>query len=144
MKVRSFKSLSLFVVFFALACEGGERESEGSTADTTRKNPERPWTVARTMEVLRRCSLAIAQRLVHCAIAVSTAVLFGCRESRRPYNRHGRLGVTNQLCIYLSSVGSTSSSVISSSVMYSKQSRANSRLIRDYPENWHVVYCNIK
>ena len=27
------------------------------------------------MEVLRRCSLAIAQRLVHCAIAVSTAVL---------------------------------------------------------------------
>ena len=27
------------------------------------------------MEVLRRCPLAIAQRLVHCAIAVSTAVL---------------------------------------------------------------------
>ena len=27
------------------------------------------------MEVLRRCLLAIAQRLVHCAIAVSTAVL---------------------------------------------------------------------
>ena len=27
------------------------------------------------MEVLRRCSLAIAQRLVHCAIAVSTSVL---------------------------------------------------------------------
>ena len=26
-------------------------------------------------EVLRRCPLAIAQRLVHCAIAVSTAVL---------------------------------------------------------------------
>ena len=29
----------------------------------------------RTMEVLRRCPLAIAQRLVLCAIAVSTAVL---------------------------------------------------------------------
>ena len=29
----------------------------------------------RTMEVLRRCPLAIAQRLVHRAIAVSTAVL---------------------------------------------------------------------
>ena len=29
----------------------------------------------RTMDVLRRCPLAIAQRLVHCAIAVSTAVL---------------------------------------------------------------------
>ena len=51
------------------------RKSEGSTADTTRKRPERPWTAARTMEVLRRCPLAIAQRLVHCVIAVSTAVL---------------------------------------------------------------------
>ena len=55
--------------------EEGERKSEGSTADTARKRPERPWTAARTMEVLRRCRLAIAQRLVHCAIAVSTAVL---------------------------------------------------------------------
>ena len=54
---------------------GRGRKSEGSTADTARKGPERPWTAARTMEVLRRCSLAIAQRLVHCAIAVSTAVL---------------------------------------------------------------------
>ena len=50
-------------------------KSEGSTLDTTRKRPERLWTAARTMEVLRRCPLAIAQRLVHCAIAVSTAVL---------------------------------------------------------------------
>ena len=49
--------------------------SEGSTADTARKRPERPWTAARTMEVLRRCPLAIAQRLVHCATAVSTTVL---------------------------------------------------------------------
>ena len=55
---------------------GGGRKSEGSTADTARKRPERPWTAARTMEVLRRCPLAIAQRLVHCAIAVSTAVLW--------------------------------------------------------------------
>ena len=54
---------------------GRVRESEGSTAETVRKRPERPWTAARTMEVLRRCPLAIAQRLVHCAIAVSTAVL---------------------------------------------------------------------
>ena len=54
---------------------GRERKSEGSTADTARKRPERPWTAARTMEVLRRCPLAIVQRLVHCAIAVSTAVL---------------------------------------------------------------------
>ena len=54
---------------------GRGRKSEGSTAGTARKRPERPWTAARTMEVLRRCPLAIAQRLVHCAIAVSTAVL---------------------------------------------------------------------
>ena len=49
---------------------GRGRKSEGSTADTARKRPERPWTAARTMEVLRRCPFAIAQRLVHCAIAV--------------------------------------------------------------------------
>ena len=53
----------------------GRQKSEGSTADTVRKRSERPWTAARTMELLRRCPLASAQRLVHCAIAVSTAVL---------------------------------------------------------------------
>ena len=52
--------------------EGSERV-KGSTAETARKRPERPWTAARTMEVLRRCPLAIAQRLVYCAIALSTA-----------------------------------------------------------------------
>ena len=36
--------------------------------------PRRPRTAARTMEVLRRCPLAIAQQLVYYAIAVSTAV----------------------------------------------------------------------
>ena len=54
--------------------EGGERV-KGSTAETVRKRPERPWFAARTMEVLRRCPLAIAQRPVHCAVALSTAVL---------------------------------------------------------------------
>ena len=54
---------------------GRGQESEGLTAETVRKRPERLWTAPRTMEVLRRCPLAIAQRLVHCAIAVSTAVL---------------------------------------------------------------------
>ena len=53
---------------------GRGRQSEGSTTETARKRPERPWTAARTMEVLRRCPLAIAQRLVHCATAVSTVV----------------------------------------------------------------------
>ena len=54
---------------------GRGRESEGLIEETVRKRPERPWTAARTMEMLRRCPLAIAQRLVHCAIAVSAAVL---------------------------------------------------------------------
>ena len=54
---------------------GRGRKSKGSTSDTARKRPERPWTAARTMEVLRPCPLAIAQRPVHCAVAVSTAVL---------------------------------------------------------------------
>ena len=45
---------------------GGEgRKSEGSTVDTARKRPERLWTIIRTMEMLRRCPLAIAQQLVH-------------------------------------------------------------------------------
>ena len=54
---------------------GRGRQSEGSTAETARKRPERPWTAARTMEVLKRCPIAIAQRLVHSAIALSTTVL---------------------------------------------------------------------
>ena len=52
---------------------GRGQKSEGSTADTAQKSPERPWTAPRTVEVLRRCPFAIAQRLVHYAIAVSTA-----------------------------------------------------------------------
>ena len=74
------------------------RKSEGSTAETSRKRPERPWTAARTMEVLRRCPLAIAQRLVHCATAVSTAV-FGqshkdnvrCTAKRKKSNFRAQL-----------------------------------------------------
>ena len=65
---------------------------KGSTAETARKRPERPWTAARTMEVLRRCPLAIAQRLVHCAIALSTAVLDRVDVGplcRRPYSCRG-------------------------------------------------------
>ena len=52
--------------------DGGE---EGLITNTARKILERPWTAARTMEVLRRCLLAIAHQLVHCVIAVSTAML---------------------------------------------------------------------
>ena len=46
----------------------GDDRVKARLAETDRKRPERPWTAARTMEVLRRCPLAIAQRL-------STAVL---------------------------------------------------------------------
>ena len=62
---------------------GRERESEGSTEDTARKTPERPWTAARTTGVLRRCPLAVAQRLVHCAVDVSTAVLGSHKDNVR-------------------------------------------------------------
>ena len=71
----SVNSRLLLSCCFTSTEAGRGRESEGLTAETVRKRPERPWTAARTMEVLRRCPLAIAQRLVHCAIAVSTAVL---------------------------------------------------------------------
>ena len=50
-------------------------KSEALTADTTWKRPERLWTAARTIDVLRRWPLTIAQQLVHCTFAVSTAVL---------------------------------------------------------------------
>ena len=55
----------------------------GECADTAQKRPERPWTAARTMAVLRRCPLAIAHRLVHRAIAVSTAVLGSHKDNVR-------------------------------------------------------------
>ena len=60
---------------------GGDESVKARPRDTARKRPKRPWTAARTTEVLRRCPLAIAQRPVHCATAVSTAVL-GQRESQ--------------------------------------------------------------
>ena len=94
---------------------GRERQSEGSTAETARKRPERPWTAARTMEVLRRCPLAIAQRLVHCAIAVSTAVLGQSHKD----NVHctavdGQLGQLEAKEVQLAQPSSTSLLMISS------------------------------
>ena len=35
----------------------------------------RPKKTGETVEVLRRCPLAIAKRIVHCAVALSTVVL---------------------------------------------------------------------
>ena len=55
--------------------EEDERVKARSRVPPEKDRRDRGRTAARTMEVLRRCPLAIAQRLVHCAIAVSTAVL---------------------------------------------------------------------
>ena len=55
---------------------GRGRESERlDRGNRPKKTGETVDRAARTMEVLRRRPLAIAQRLVHCAIALSTAVL---------------------------------------------------------------------
>ena len=95
--------------------EGRGRKSEGSTADTARKRPERPWTAARTMEVLRRCPLAIAQRLVHCAIAVSTAVLGqGHKDNVRCIAVDEQLGQFEAKEVQFSQPSSTSLLMISS------------------------------
>ena len=56
---------------------GGGRESEGSTADTARKRPERPWTADRTMELLRRCPPR------HCAATTAPRnCCFNCRAGQ--------------------------------------------------------------
>ena len=52
--------------------EGGERGRLDCVHRPGR--PRRPWTAARTVEVLRQCPLAIVRQLVYYAIAVSTEV----------------------------------------------------------------------
>ena len=94
---------------------GRGRKSEGSTADTARKRPERPWTAARTMEVLRQCPLAIAQRLVHFAIVVSTAVLGQShKDNVRCTAVDEQLGYLEAKEVQLSQPSSTSLLMISS------------------------------
>ena len=93
---------------------GRGRQSEGSTAETAGKRPERPWTAARTMEVLRRCPLAIAQRLVHCAIAVSTAVLDSHKDNVRCTAVDEQLGQLEAKDVQLAQPSSTSLLMISS------------------------------
>ena len=65
---------------------GRGQKSEGSTADTARKRPERPWTAARTMEVL-----AVSPR--HCpATCALRNCCFKCcawTESQRQCPLHG-------------------------------------------------------
>ena len=94
---------------------GRGRQSEGSTAETARKRPERPWTATRTMEVLRRCPLAIAQRLVHCATAVSTAVLGQShKDNVRCTAVDEQLGQLEAKDVHLAQPSSTSLLMISS------------------------------
>ena len=53
------RTILLYVHRSEVSYGGRGRESEGSTANTARKRPKRPWTAARTIEVLRPCPLAI-------------------------------------------------------------------------------------
>ena len=52
----------------------GDRVGRGRESERLDRG-NRPKKTGETVEVLWRCPLAIAQRLMHCAIAVSTAVL---------------------------------------------------------------------
>ena len=53
-----------------------EGREEGERVKVRPRRPRRPWTAARKIEVLRQCSLAIAQQLLYYAIAVSYFVLY--------------------------------------------------------------------
>ena len=67
------------------------------------------------MEVLRRCPLAIAQRLVHCAIAVSTAVLGQShKENVRCTAVDEQLGQLEAKEVQLAQPSSTSLLIVSS------------------------------
>ena len=86
--------------------------------ETAPKRLERPWTAARTIEVLRRCPLAIAQRLVHCAIAVSTAVLGQSHKDNVHCTAvHEQLGQLKATEVQLAQPSSTSLLMISSGLL---------------------------
>ena len=88
--------------------------NEGSTADTARKRPDRPWTAARATEVLRRCPFTIAQRLVHRAVTVSTAVLGSHKDNVRCTAVEEQLEQLEAKKVQLSQPSSTSLLMISS------------------------------
>ena len=66
------------------------------------------------MEVLRRCPLAIAQRLVHCAIALSTAVLDSHEGNVRCTAVDEQLGQLEAKDVQLAQPSATSLLMISS------------------------------
>ena len=91
----------------------GGQKSEGSTADTVRKRPERPWTAARTMEVFK----AVSPR--HCpATCVLRNCCFNCRALGQSHKDNVRCtAVEEQLEakeVHLSQPSSTSLLMISS------------------------------
>ena len=92
--------------------------------------PRRPWTAARTMEVLRRCTLAIAQQLVYYATAVSTAVL-GQTQGQCPLHR---------CWITTKQKRSTSLFMISSGLTWGS-STTSLLLILPGPCKWHTGVC---
>ena len=77
---------------------GGVRKSEGWTADTARKRPERPWSATTdnngsVKAVSPRLTVCSVYQM-HCVIAVSTAMLgqstsFNTLDNRRGYSQRG-------------------------------------------------------
>ena len=62
---------------------GGWGEGGGERVKVRPRAPTRKTEEARTMEVLRRCPVAIEQQLVYYATAVSTAVLGSHKDNVR-------------------------------------------------------------
>ena len=103
---------------------GRGQKSEGSTADTARKRPERTWTAARTMEVL-----AVSPR--HCpATCALRNCCFKCcawTESQRQCPLHGtavdeQLGQLEAKEVQLSQPSSSSLLMISSGLSWRSSS----------------------
>ena len=113
------------------------RKSEGSTTDTARERPERPWTAARTMEVLRRCPLDIAQRLVHCAITVSTTVLGKSHKDNVRCTAAEEQFEAKE--VQLSQPSSTSLIMISSGLTWGSSSTSLLLISRSFDFAWNPV-----
>ena len=93
--------------------EGDERVK--ARPRTTSKKTGETVDLCQNMEVLRRCPFAIAQRLVHCAIDVSTAVIEQShKDNVRCTAVDEQLGQLEAKEVQLSQLSSTSLLMISS------------------------------
>ena len=99
---------------------GRGRKSEGSTADTARRRPERPWTAARTMEVL-----AVSPR--HCP---STCALRSCCFNCLCLDRVTKTMSDNVLCMVL---------LLTNNLDNSKQKKSNFRSPAPPPYSWSLL-----